>query len=79
MPKNGTASFLDVGIGQMQKLLKVPEVAEQLNLSPKTIWMWIARKEIGVHRIGGSVRIAQSELDRILAEGEQPARRGGAW
>lgn len=56
------------------KLMKVPEAAAALSLSPKCMWAWIARKEIGVHRIGRNVRISHAEVERILAEGYEPAR-----
>jgi excisionase family DNA binding protein len=56
------------------ELLRVPEAAGQLRLNQKTLWAWIARHQIGVYRIGGSVRISQAEVDRILAEGHEPAR-----
>jgi excisionase family DNA binding protein len=55
------------------ELNKVREAANQLRVSEKTMWAWIARKQIGVYRIGGSVRISQQEIDRLLAEGHEPA------
>ena len=58
------------------KLLKVPEAADALALSPKTIWQWIGERRIGVVRLGRAVRIPQSEIERLLEKGSTPARRG---
>lgn len=55
------------------KLFKVPEAAELLSLSPKTVWSWIAQRRIGVVRMGGSVRVAQSEIDRLTTTNVVPA------
>lgn len=58
------------------KLLKVPEAAEMLALSQKTIWQWIGERRIGVVRLGRAVRVPQSEIDRLMEEGTTPALRG---
>jgi excisionase family DNA binding protein len=57
-----------------RKLLTIKEAAATLSLSPKTLWAWRARRQIGIVQVGRSVRIAQSEIDRILNEGTVPAR-----
>ena len=49
-----------------QRLYKVNEFAEALNLSVKTVWAWIYAGKIAVIRLGRGVRIKQSELDRLL-------------
>jgi excisionase family DNA binding protein len=59
----------------VQKLLKVPEAAGMLALSQKTIWQWIGNRRIGVVRLGRAVRVPLSEIERLLEEGETPARR----
>jgi excisionase family DNA binding protein len=59
----------------MTKLLRVPEAAELLNLSPKTIWAKISRRDIEVVRIGRLVRIPQSAIDRVIERGTVPATR----
>jgi excisionase family DNA binding protein len=56
------------------KLLKVPDAAELLALSQKTVWQWIGERRIGVVRLGRAVRIPQSEIDRLINEGTTPAR-----
>lgn len=55
------------------KLLKVPEAAEMLALSQKTIWQWIGERRIGVVRLGRAVRVPQSEIERLMEEGTTPA------
>lgn len=60
----------------LAKLLKVPEAAEMLALSQKTIWQWIGERRIGVIRLGRAVRIPQSEIDRLMQEGTTPALNG---
>jgi len=58
------------------KLLRVPEAAEILALSQKTVWQRIGERRIGVVRLGRAVRIPQSEIERLMEEGTTPARRG---
>jgi excisionase family DNA binding protein len=57
------------------KLLKVPEAAEMLALSQKTVWQWIGERRIGVVRLGRAVRIPLLEIERLLQEGSTPAIR----
>lgn len=57
------------------KLLKVPEAAEILALSQKTVWQWIGERRIGVVRLGRAVRVPLSEIERLMEEGTTPARR----
>lgn len=64
------------GIMASVKLLRVPEAAEILALSQKTVWQWIGERRIGVVRLGRAVRIPQSEIERLMEEGTTPARRG---
>lgn len=58
------------------KLLKVPEAAGMLALSPKTVWQWIGERRIEVVRLGRAVRVPLSEIERLVEEGTTPARRG---
>jgi excisionase family DNA binding protein len=58
----------------MEHLNKVPEVAEKLSISEKTVWAWIGARRLAVHRIGRSVRVGDSEIQRILTEGFMPAQ-----
>jgi excisionase family DNA binding protein len=56
----------------MIMLLKVPEFAERLEISPKTVWAWIGARKVDVHRVGRAVRIPETEVARILNDGFTP-------
>jgi excisionase family DNA binding protein len=58
----------------MQKLFKVPEAAEVMNVSRKTVWAHIAARRIEVVRIGRAVRIPLHAIERLIEEGTTPAR-----
>jgi excisionase family DNA binding protein len=51
---------------QQAIMLSVKQVAELLGLTPMTVYRMIDRKELVTHRIGGSIRISQSDLDTYL-------------
>jgi excisionase family DNA binding protein len=57
-----------------RKPLTIRETAESLNLSQPTIRAWVARRKIGVIRLGRSVRIPATEIERLLSENTVPAR-----
>jgi len=57
------------------KLLRVAEAADALNLSAKTVWAMIYRRDLDVVRIGRSVRIPMSTIDELVERGTVPARR----
>ena len=57
------------------RYFKVPEFADELNVSPKTVWNRIGDGRLAVLRIGRSVRIPETELNRLIQEGSVPARR----
>ncbi len=58
----------------MKKFLKVPEAAEALNLSQKTIWKMVAHRELDVVRFGRAVRIPEAALQQLIERGTMPAR-----
>jgi excisionase family DNA binding protein len=58
----------------VDRLNKVPEVAEKLGISEKTVWAWIGARRIAVHRVGRSVRVPESEIRRILDDGYTPPK-----
>jgi excisionase family DNA binding protein len=60
---------------EMSKLLKIPEVADFLNISCKTAWAMVYRRDIEVVRIGRSVRIPQRTLDQLVERGTTPATK----
>jgi excisionase family DNA binding protein len=58
------------------RLLRVPEVASILQVSPRTVWRWIAEGQLPMLRLKRAVRIRQHDLDRLLQTGlPQPKRR----
>jgi excisionase family DNA binding protein len=56
------------------KLLTVKQSAEQLGLSPRTVWAWIYERKIEIVRLGRAVRIQQSAIDGLIDSGTIPAR-----
>ena len=53
-----------------REAFKVPEAARTLSVSPRLLWRLIAAGEVGVIRLGRSVRVPRAEIDRILSERE---------
>ena len=53
--------------------LTVKQSAETLNLSVHTIRAWIASRRLGHVRLGRSVRVPMSEIERIVQRGTVPA------
>jgi excisionase family DNA binding protein len=61
--------------GALLQMRTVEEVAQQLGLKVSTVRMWILKRRIAYHKVGGkAVRISQDEIDRILEESAVPAR-----
>ncbi len=50
------------------RLLAVGDVAEQLNVSTKTVRRWIKRGELHVHHLGRLHRIAEDDLRLFLGK-----------
>ena len=50
----------------LPRLLTVPQAADKLNVSERTVWRRIDSGEIGTYRLGRAVRIAEDELVRFL-------------
>ncbi len=48
------------------KTYTVKQVSEVLQVTPMTVYRLVSRGEIDAIRIGRSVRITQSELDRLI-------------
>jgi excisionase family DNA binding protein len=53
--------------GHRRLLLRVEEAAQSLSIGRSTLWELIRDGEIGVVRIGRSVRIPQADLERWIA------------
>jgi excisionase family DNA binding protein len=58
-------------------LLRIDEAAIALGLSPKTLRDWIAQRRLEIVRLGRAIRVSESEVARIIADGTVPARRVG--
>lgn len=52
-----------------ETLHSVPEAAERLAMRERTIRQWILLRKIDYIKIGGAVRIPDSEIKRIIQEG----------
>ena len=59
-----------------QTMLSVPQAAEYLSISPKTMWTWLAERRLPSYRLGRSVRLKVSDLDKFIDAGLTPARMG---
>jgi excisionase family DNA binding protein len=56
-------------------LLTIDDVAEIMNLQPKTIRDWVFRRAIPFVRIGHNVRFRPETIDSLIAGGEvRPVR-----
>ncbi|NDR55663.1 MULTISPECIES: helix-turn-helix domain-containing protein [Aliiruegeria] len=53
------------------KMLKVEQVAKELQLSVRTVRRLIEEGVIPVHRIGRSVRVSEDDLKRYIASCRQ--------
>jgi excisionase family DNA binding protein len=51
---------------QRQQFFTVRAVAEQLDVSPRTVHRWIKNNELIVHRVGRSVRVSEVDLKQFL-------------
>jgi excisionase family DNA binding protein len=58
------------------RLLKASEVAAMLGCKESTIRKWILFRRFTVVRIGRTVRVPLTEVDRVIAQGTHPAREG---
>ena len=64
----------------MQKLLTVPEVADELQVKPSTIYTWVRQGQIPHVRIGRLIRFSFEQIEKFLhrddrAEPSAPERR----
>lgn len=49
------------------KLLNIRQVAKALNVSDKTVWRRIERRELAARRIGRHVKVRPEDLDAYVA------------
>lgn len=50
------------------KMLKIDEVAECLNISISTVRRLIAKNELKAVKVGGSLRVQESDLKKYVEE-----------
>jgi excisionase family DNA binding protein len=62
-----------MSIKLMGRLLTVGEVAVRTGWKPSTVRKKILRRELGYVKLGRSVRIPESELERLIINGFRPA------
>ena len=55
------------------RLRSLPEAAERLGVSIKTMRGWVYRRTISYVKVGRSVRIADETIDKIIERGTIPA------
>ena len=53
--------------GDHDRFFTISEVADRLQVAARTVRRWIKAGDLVVHRIGGVVRIAESDLRAFLA------------
>lgn len=59
---------MSTNIISRQKLLKESEVAEQLQISEKTLQSWrLLRKGLSYVKIGSAIRYKQQDVDEFIA------------
>lgn len=50
----------------MKRLLKIKEVAEILNISVITLYIWVSNRRIPFLKIGGAVRFKIEDIDFFI-------------
>lgn len=54
-------------MSNIRNLLTVTDVAEACNVRPKTVYGWISTGKLRAYKLGGSIRVAEADLERFLA------------
>jgi excisionase family DNA binding protein len=57
-----------------ERLLSIPEFSAPLGVKLATTRRWLLERKISFVKVGRLVRIPESELDRIIADGTRAAR-----
>ncbi|GAA0273271.1 helix-turn-helix domain-containing protein [Cryptosporangium japonicum] len=61
-------------------LLTIDEAAVRINMSPRYVRRLVAERRIPFHKLGRSVRIAESDLTELIAAGRvEPLTAPTAW
>jgi hypothetical protein len=59
-----------------EKFYTVPEAAEQVRLSPWTLWDLLKRGELVRTKIAGKTFVRESELQKLIVDTVNPVTRG---
>lgn len=51
------------------QLRTIDEAAQRLRLKPRTVRRWVFLRKLDYVKVGGSVRIPESEIERVIEEG----------
>jgi excisionase family DNA binding protein len=57
-------------------LLTVPEFGTALKVKSSCVRRWILEGKVTVVKVGRLIRIPAGEVERIIAQGSRPAKRG---
>ncbi len=57
-----------------ERLMRVSEVAERLNLTPKTVYLLTESGRLDHFRIRRTVRVSPSQLEKFLEQSRIPVR-----
>lgn len=56
------------GKPEVERMYTIREVCTKLGLAYTTVWQWVRQGKIKAVRVGGRIRIPESELKRIVRE-----------
>lgn len=59
----------------MERLLTIPELAERLQVKPRTIYQWVHEGYIPVLKLGALVRFSPARIGEWLRKRETPGRQ----
>lgn len=49
--------------------LTIRQLAEEIGLSPRTVWRFVQQRKVKTVSFGSSVRVSRKEAERVFAEG----------
>lgn len=62
-------------VNKRERLLSIPQFSDALNLTVSGARRWVLERRVAHVKVGRLVRIPESELNRIVANGFRPARQ----